>query len=428
MSMFAPSEILLPKEGVDLQKWAALACDQFTSQPEYWKEAEDFVGDAPSMLKLMLPEVYLDKPDTQARIDKIYEDMDKALVDTLLQKIKGFIYVERTMESGAVRQGLVGSVDLEAYSYEKGAVCGIRPSENTVIERIPPRLAVRRKASIESPHILMLIDDNKETVIEPLAAKKDSLKKVYDLDLMLGGGRLRGWAIENTADYEAIEKSLDALLDKAAFCNRYGVGENCPPFCMAVGDGNHSLASAKALWEEIKPTLSAEEQKTHPARFCLVELENIQSPAIEVESIHRVIFNAPYEDITAAAKAYAQKKGLDVVEGEAEGQTFTIVGGGKRKVITVKNPVHPLAAGSFEDFWADFAPGHAGAEVDYVHGEDSVDELVAKKNATGVLLPDFNKSDLFRGVALGGVLPKKTFSMGHAKEKRYYMECRKIRK
>ncbi len=429
MSMFAPSEILLPKEGIDLQKWAALACDQFTSQPEYWQEAEDFVGDAPSMLKLMLPEVYLEKPDTESRIDAIYEEMDKALEETLLQKINGYIYVERTMENGAIRQGLVGCVDLEAYSYEKGAQCNIRPSENTVIERIPPRLAVRRKASIESPHILMLIDDVKASVIEPFAAKKEALKKVYDVDLMLEGGLLQGWAIEAQADYDAIDAALEALLDKDDFYGRYeGVQSVCKPFSMAVGDGNHSLASAKALWEEIKPTLSKEEQESHPARFCLLELENIQSPAIEVESIHRVIFNETEENIKAAAKAYAEKNALEVVDGEAEGQTFVVVGKGARKTFTVKNPVHPLPAGSFEAFYAEFAKNHPGAEVDYVHGEDAVQELVDKKNATGVLLPEFNKSDLFRGVALGGVLPKKTFSMGHAREKRYYMECRKINK
>ncbi len=429
MSMFAPSEILLPKEGVDLQKWAALACDQFTSQPEYWKDAEDFVGDAPSMLKLMLPEVYLEKPDTDARIDAIYEEMDKALEDTLLQKINGYIYVERTMENGAIRQGLVGCVDLEAYSYEKGAQCNIRPSENTVIERIPPRLAVRRKASIESPHILMLIDDVKETVIEPFAAKKQSLKMVYDVDLMLEGGLLQGWAIEDEADYQALDAALEALLDKDAFYSRYeGVKGTCDPFNMAVGDGNHSLASAKALWEEIKPTLSAEEQESHPARFCLLDLENIQSPAIEVESIHRVIFNESYANIKENAKAYAEKNGLEIVEGEAEGQTFVVVSKGVRKTITVKNPVHPLPAGSFEAFYAEFEKAYSGAEVDYVHGEYAVLELVEKKDATGILLPEFVKSDLFRGVALGGVLPKKTFSMGHAREKRYYMECRKIKK
>ena len=427
MPMFAPSDILLPKDGTDMQKWAALACDQFTSQPEYWKEAEDFVGDAPSMLKLMLPEVYLDKPDTQKRIDQIYVEMDKALKETLTKHIPGYIYVERTMESGAVRQGLMGCVDLEAYSYEKGAKCGIRPSENTVIERIPPRLAVRRKASIESPHILMLIDDVEQTVIEPLAKKKDGLAKVYDVDLMLGGGRLRGWAIEDKADFAAIDKALENLLEPEAFCKKYGLSDGKDAFCMAVGDGNHSLASAKALWEEIKPTLSAEEQKDHPARFCLLELENVQSPAIEVESIHRVIFNEKYEDVAAAAKAWFAKKGLEVVEGEADGQTFGIVWNGGRKTITLKNPPHPLPAGSFEEFWADFAPAHKGAEVDYVHGADAVEELVAK-GAVGVMLPEFEKGDLFRGVALGGVLPKKTFSMGHAKEKRYYMECRKIRK
>ena len=427
MSVFKPSDILLPKEGTDLAKWAVLACDQFTSQPEYWQEAEAYVAGAPSMLHLMLPEVYLDKEDTETRIERIYPAMDEALDSILTKVVPGFVYVERTMESGAVRQGLVGSVDLEGYSYEKGNPCDIRPSENTVVERIPPRLAVRRRAGIESPHILMLIDDKGETVIEPLAKKKGSLQQVYDIDLMLGGGRLAGWAVTDPADFAAIDKALDALLDDGAFCGKYGVASGSKAFCMAVGDGNHSLASAKALWEEVKKTLSPEEQENHPARYCLVELENVQSPAIEVESIHRVIFNVKPEEISKAAKAWAEKKGLRVHEGAGDGQTFTVVTQSGRKEITVENPPSPLAAGTFEAFYADFEKDHPEAEVDYVHGEDAVMELVAK-GATGVMLPDFDKSDLFRGVALGGVLPKKTFSMGHAREKRYYMECRKIRK
>lgn len=430
MPLFAPSEILLPQEGTDIGRWAVVACDQYTSQPEYWEKAEALVGTAPSTLRIILPEVYLEGPDTAERTVKIHTAMRQYLETVLTKSVQGFVYLERTMDSGAVRQGLVGSVDLEEYSYEPGADCHIRPSENTVLERIPPRLAVRRDAALESPHILMLIDDAAKTVIEPLAGKKDGLAPLYDQELMLGGNRIQGWAVTDPADIAAILAAVEKLDEPEAFARRYGAADRAP-FAMAVGDGNHSLASAKALWEEIKPGLSVAERTDHPARYCLVELENIQSPAIEIESIHRVIFGADPASLLKAAAAFASTFGeeLKPLEGAVPkgAQLFRILHEGRETAFTVANSPWPLAAGTFEAFMAAYTETRPGIKVDYIHGEDSVAQLT-QQGALGVLLPPFEKDDLFRGVALGGVLPKKTFSMGHANEKRYYLECRRIQR
>ncbi len=450
MELFHPADILLPGEGADMAKWAVVACDQFTSQPEYWQKAEAFVGSAPSTLRIILPEVYLGGTDEAQRIADIHAAMQTYANDVLTKKRNGYVYVERTMQSGAVRQGLVGCVDLEAYNYERGANPPIRPSENTVKERIPPRVAVRRGGCLESPHIIMLIDDPDETVIEPVCAAKGGLEQVYDIDLMEDGGLVRGWAVTDAAQVAGINVAIAALGDAGRFERMYG---NAEPFTMAVGDGNHSLASAKALWEETKTGLSAAELASHPGRYCLVELENIQSPAIEIEPIHRVVFGADSTDALKAALAFAAENGCDVrVENGPDGlaekvadlkkaagvgaedrqgdvlasQVFQIVYGGGRFTLHLENPKNPLAAGSVEDFLNAYLKDHGGVEVDYVHGDDHVASLVAGGNCFGIILPPFEKGDLFMGVANGGVLPKKTFSMGHATEKRYYIECRRI--
>lgn len=416
-----PAEILLPAPGTNYEKWAVLACDQFTSQPEYWEKASELVGQAPSTLRIILPEVYLEEPGVKQRIEQIHEKMQEYLQAPLQAKPAGYVYVERTLPSGVVRQGLVGTVDLEDYSYEKGAAPRIRPSENTVVERIPPRLAVRRGASLESPHILMLADDVDFAIIEPLAAHKDNMLLLYDVELMQDGGHIKGWAVTQQQNVDAIAAGLAKLEEESRYAQLYGA--TGAPFAFAVGDGNHSLATAKALWEEIKPTLTPQQQQTHPARYCLVELENVQSPAIEIEPIHRVVFGAKGEDFTQAFKAFAQKAGGGV---QPQGQQqFTVVFGAHLQSFGVNNLPHPLAVGTLEAFLQEYLLANPELRVDYVHGEDAVREL-AQKDAVGVLLPPFEKSDLFRGVALGGVLPKKTFSMGHANEKRYYLECRKI--
>lgn len=419
-AVFGPAEILLPEEA-GLNRWAVLACDQFTSEPEYWQQAEAYVGAQPSTLRIVLPEVYLEEEGTPRRIQDIHAAMEEYLQHTLTRKVQGYVYVERTFEDGSVRQGLVGMVDLEEYAYEKGAKPRIRPSENTVVERIPPRLAVRRNACLESPHILMLADDPAQTIIEPLAAQKASLPLLYDTELMLGGGHICGWAVTEPGLLQQVENALAALEAPARFIELYGTSPDEPPFALAVGDGNHSLATAKAAWEEMKPTLSQQEKETHPARFCLVELENIQSPANVIEPIHRVIFGAQPGIIEEFAEFVKQTEGAVC----APPQSFVLLQGTTETTITAQNPVLPIAAATAEAFIEQYCAARSEVRIDYVHGDDSVRQLVAQ-GAAGILLPDFEKKDLFRGVALGGVLPKKTFSMGHATQKRYYLECRKI--
>ncbi len=421
--ILAPARILLPREGVDLSRWAVLACDQFTSQPDYWQRVRDYVGDAPSCLDLILPEVYLNEPDVDRRIDAIHRAMAAAQADILTRAVDGFLFLRRTTASG-VREGLVAAVDLEQYSYAPGERPRIRPTERTVTERIPPRLAVRRGAPLECPHILMLADDPGNTLLGPLSAAADRSAPLYDTPLMFGGGRIAGWAVTDPA---LIEGAIAAV---EAFARRPGP-DGQPPIALAVGDGNHSLATAKAWWEEVKKGLSPAETAAHPARYCLVEIENIHDPAIRFEPIHRAVFGANAdalpEEMTRffAAQGAALRTGPQAADAGAAAQRFTLLAGGRRLDCALTGSPAPLCVGSIEAFLADWLSSHPGARVDYIHGEDSLAALAAA-GAVGLLLPPFEKADLFRGVYLGGVLPKKTFSMGHAEEKRYYLECRAI--
>lgn len=420
-NIFTHAKILLPADGTDMQKWCALACDQFTSEPEYWQNAEKLAENAPSTLHITLPEVYLGKDGVDARIEKIHENMREYEKSVLTKSVDGFVLVRRTTKNGA-RIGVVGAVDLEKYSYEKGAMPLIRPSENTVVDRIPPRLAVRTGAPLEAPHILMLIDDDKKAIIEPLLANADKLNKLYDTDLMLGGGHIEGWAITDKAQIEALEAAVMALSEQKYFDEKYPAAKGQKPLAIAVGDGNHSLATAKAHWENVKKTLSAQEIEKHPARFALVELENIHDEAIEIEPIHRVIFGTDARTFDMEFSAFLSRHGSSV----GSGQRFIIVDKKDDRPVHAKNCPAPLAVGTLEMFLTQFCAEHDGVTVDYIHGEDSVRKICAANKAVGVILPDFAKSDLFKGVVLGGVLPKKTFSMGEATEKRYYLECRKI--
>ena len=423
---FAPAHILLPSEQVPLEQWGCIACDQFTSDRSYWQRAEETAAGSPSTLNLILPEVYLEDGDADARVKKIHATMQDYAKNVLTRAVDGFIYVERTEQSGRVRQGLVGRVDLEAYSYRRGEKCTVRPSECTVESRIPPRMKVRTGAALETPHIMMLADDPDCTLIEPIAAHKDSLPKVYEGELMLGGGHLRGWAVEDPALIAGIDAALAALADPAAFARRWPAAKGQQPMVLAVGDGNHSLATAKAYWEELKPTLSEEQRRTHPARWCLAEVCNVHSPAIEIEPIHRVVFGVDAKELYAALDAWDQQQGSSTTMSD---QRLRLADAHGESAVALANPPAPLTVGSVEAFLADFLPAHPGVTVDYIHGESTALALASDpaKPATAILLPDFAKADLFKGVVLGGVLPRKTFSMGHAEEKRYYIECRRIK-
>ena len=422
---FTAADILLPAAGVPLDPWACIAVDQFTSQPEYWQRAEHLADGKPSTLHIVLPEAYLGTPQEAERVASIRRTMEEYRKSVLTRKVHGYVYVERTQMDGTVRQGLVGAVDLDAYDYAKGSKPAIRPSESTVVERIPPRLKVRRGATLETPHVMMLADDADCTLIEPIGLMKNQLPPLYDGELMLGGGHLRGWAVEDPALIAGIDAALAALADPAAFARRWPAAKGQQPMVLAVGDGNHSLATAKAYWEELKPTLSEEQRRTHPARWCLAEVCNVHSPAIEIEPIHRVVFGVGAKELYAALDAWDQQQGSSTTMSD---QRLRLADAHGESAVALANPPAPLTVGSVEAFLADFLPAHPGVTVDYIHGESTALALASDpaKPATAILLPDFAKADLFKGVVLGGVLPRKTFSMGHAEEKRYYIECRKI--
>lgn len=424
---FGPAEILLPREDIPLEQWACLACDQFTSQPEYWQKARQAAAGGPSALDLVLPEAFLGAPDEAQRIKAVHAAMREYRTKVLTNVVKGYVYLERRTQSG-VRQGLVGVVDLEAYSYQPGAESPVRPTEQTVPERIPPRLAVRRGAVLETPHVMLLLDDAGRPVLSALAGQKARMRPVYAGRLMLGGGSIEGFAVEEPGLVGEITEAVAGCGSRDYFDRRWPSAAGRPPLAIAVGDGNHSLATAKACWEELKATLPAERQKDHPARFCLAELCSLHSPAIGIEPIHRVLFGANYASVLLALTEYSDYTGAGLCAGARAAdcvQTMRILCGGKEVPLGFAHPREPLAVGSLEAFVQRYLAGHAEVRVDYVHGEKAVRGL-AQKGAVGFLLPPFAKSDIFKGVVQGGVLPRKSFSMGHPEEKRYYLECRSL--
>lgn len=413
-TLFTPADILLPK-GVDLEKWSVVACDQFTSQPDYWEEAARRVGDAPSALHLIFPEVYLEDGDTGTRIDAINGAMEQNLAQGIFQELNDvFIYVERTLPTGAVRRGLVGKLDLEAYDFSPDSQSPVRPTEGTVESRLPPRIRVRENAPLELPHIMVLIDDPKRSVIEPLQAEKAALTPVYSFQLGENGGKISGWSIQG----EKTAQLTGAL--SALFASESARGGKAPVH-IAVGDGNHSLATAKSCYEALKKKLPEEEWRSHPARWALVELVNVHDEGLEFEPIHRVLFDTdPEALLTDLKKAYPCADGK-----LPEGQAFEWVYGGKRGWLTITEPPCQIAVGSLQRFLDGWLEAHAG-RIDYIHGDDAVLALAAKPGAIGFLLPSMDKGELFPTVQLDGALPRKTFSMGSAEEKRYYLEARKI--
>lgn len=411
MNVFLPADILLPQTA-DLQKWAVIACDQFTSNAAYWDRVRANAADAPSAMHLILPEVDLNTPQEAAQLEEIKRSMQHYLEDGVFRCYShAFIYVERTLQSGAVRKGLVGMVDLEAYDYNPGSVSPIRATEKTVVSRIPPRMRVRRNASMELPHVLMLCDDHENMLLGPVEAEKTAFPLIYDFDLMEDGGHISGWLLQG-APVDAFEARLTAYT--AQLDSKY---QDLPgiPMVFAVGDGNHSLATAKACYEELKTAHPDEDLSRHPARYALVELENIHDDAQVFESIHRVLFHTDPQKLLRDLAPWCAPNGYPV-------HWFT---GTQDGTIYLDRSRSQLAVGvlqSFLDGWMQDNPG----ELDYIHGESELRALAGAEDAIGFLLPAMEKSQLFRGVIADGVLPRKTFSMGHAKEKRYYLEGRMI--
>lgn len=417
---FYPADILLPKNA-DMNKWAVVACDQFTSEPEYWQRVEKTVGDAPSTLRLILPEANLKAPNVDEFIDDINASMDSYLKGDVFETLKdSLIYIERSQSDGKIRHGLIGMVDLDQYDFTPGSGALIRATEGTVLERIPPRAKVRRNAPIELPHVMLLIDNPEKTVIEPLTAAADSMEKVYDFDLMENGGHIKGYKLSD-AQIDAVADALEGLCADDAMKAKYNVS-GVAPLLFAVGDGNHSLATAKACYEEQKKGKTPEEYLALPARYALVEVVNNHDDALQFEPIHRVLFDVDHEKFMAEF----QKFYPGAHEGKGEGHVIEFVWEGVDKFITVPDPKVQLAVGTLQAFIDEYLKKFGG-EVDYIHGDEVTKELGAKKGNMGFLLPAMGKEQLFKTVMADGVLPRKTFSMGHAQDKRYYVEARKIR-
>ena len=395
MRVFTPADILLPRVD-DMTKWSCIACDQFTAEPEYWREAERIVGSEPSTLRLMLPEAWLGVRDSAAETRKIYAAMKDYVNRGIFRTVEdSFIYVERTLPSGAVRRGLVGKLDLECYDWAPGSATPVRATEGTVESRLPARVEVRRGATLEMPHIMVFIDDPENAVI-PSAAGGEAL---YDFELMLGGGHIRGSRVTG----EAAER-LTAALEAPEGAVRF-----------AMGDGNHSLAAAKRCWEQIKRNLPEPELETHPARYALAEIVNIHDEAVTFEPIHRVLLETvPRGFIEEAAARLPRGKG----------QAVTLLAGRREMEIETGMPLGALVA-LVDELLGDWRREHGG-EPDYIHGDEEARALGGKPSSVGVLLPRLEKAELFPYITEHGPYPKKSFSIGHARDKRYYLECRAI--
>lgn len=433
-------DILLPSREVSYSTWSVVACDQYTSQPEYWESVEKLVGENPSTLRLIFPEVYLEGDDGPSRIEAIRETMQSYMDKSILRPLApGFVFLDRQTSHAASRKGLMVTIDLETYDYKPGAQSLVRATEGTVLDRLPPRIKIREKAPLELPHIMILIDDPERTVIEPLVQHTESMEKIYDVDLMMQGGHVTGYHITNQNITDQIYAGLERLAQPQVFQNKYGVGDEQGILLFAVGDGNHSLATAKACWEQLKPTLPAESINDHPARYALVELVNVHDEGLQFEPIHRVVFNVKAENLLNAWTA----TGANVSQQRfASFETACSFAAGKRGegihavpfvdsdgfgVLTMSSPQLNLEVGTLQSFLDNYLKSHPEMKVDYIHGDDVVKNLGAQKGNMGFFLPAMEKTELFRTVILDGVLPRKTFSMGEAEEKRFYLECRKIR-
>lgn len=413
---FKNADILIPNETIDMSKWAVIACDQYTSEPEYWNETEKNVGGNPSTLRLILPEIYLESDDVAQRTENIHSIMDKYLSDGIFTEYKNaMVYVERIQSNGIVRKGLIGAIDLEEYDFNKGSTSQVRATEATVIERIPPRIKVRQGAGLELPHIMILIDDPDNTVIE--GVDKSAMIKLYDTELMQNGGSISGYLVPE-AEQERIDKALSALADPDTFNKKYNL-TNSPVLLYAMGDGNHSLATAKEFYEQLKKANPDKDFSNHPARYALAEIVNLHSDALKFEAIYRLVYDVDCDRlITGLTEALA------LSDKEAE-QWVEIICNGEDKKLYIHNTSSNLSVGSLQNYLDGYIKENGG-KIDYIHGIDNVKSLAEKHNGIAFILPDMDKSQLFPTVIKDGALPRKTFSMGHADDKRFYIEARKI--
>lgn len=394
--------IYLPKTGTDMHAYSVIACDQFTSQKEYWDELKEMIGNKLSTFHMIYPEAYLETTNEEEYIKEINGNISRYLAnDELVDIGESFILVERITSYGTKRLGLVISIDLEEYSYKRGVPCSIKASEATIVERIPPRLKIRKDAPIELPHTLLLFDDIKKTIVEPLYEKRDSLPLLYDFELNQNGGHIRGYLIRD------VEKVIQ-LFNELYIKNNNGL-------MFVVGDGNHSLATAKAHWENIKVGFTPSEKKNHPARYALVEANNIYDDGIIFEPIHRLLFNVGEEFLSILSNACSGDSKIAAYSKNT----------GKTAIKCPKNAAN--AYKMVQDFIDAYLANHLDTKIDFIHDESSLIELADKnKNSVAIIMPAIGKGDIFEFVAKDQVLPRKSFSMGHASEKRYYLEAKKI--
>ncbi len=431
-------EILLPKADVDLYRWAVIACDQYTSEPEYWRAVDQLVADQPSTLRLIFPEVFLEDDDGDQRIDEINSSMMSYLAEGILETLgPGFVLVDRKTSHVASRKGLMVALDLEAYDYRPGTKTMIRATEGTIVDRLPPRIRVRENAALELPHIMVLIDDPDKTVIEPLFDAE--IEPVYDFELMQNSGHLKGWKINQPELLTQISRALEQLADKTRFQQRYDVDDD-EVMLYAMGDGNHSFATAKAIWEKLKEDADdPADVMDHPARYALVELVNVHDPGLEFEAIFRVVFNVDVDELFNRVRDYFRKEDtpceVEVCENlpdataaaaKFEGHAIPFVSEQGYGVLKIFNPSLTLEVATLQNFLDDYLAEHADARIDYIHGEEAVTRLGGQQGNIGFYLPSISKHDLFRTIVRDGALPRKTFSMGEADEKRFYLEARKI--
>ena len=425
-------KILLPRPGIDLTKWAVIACDQFTSEPEYWRQVEQIVGEAPSTYNLILPEVFLGTPQVAARIQATRQAMQEYLGQGLLQEQDGLVLVERSV-GGKTRRGLMLALDLERYDFHPGSQSLIRATEGTILERLPPRIKIRQGAPLELPHILVLIDDPHCTVIEPLLEKRSALQPLYNFELMLGSGHLSGSLVSRPEQQAQVTGALEQLAQPGSFSSRYGVSAGKGVLLFAMGDGNHSLATAKAIWDTIRQTAGPD----HPARYALVEIENVHDDGLSFEPIHRVLFDVK-EDLQAAMQRHFgagvhfapcanRAEMVARVSRQAGGQQTTgVLTPAGCGVVVFDRPTSNLPVGTLQPFLDSWLKQGQASKIDYIHGDEIVYKLAAQPGNLAFYLPAMPKKDLFKTVILDGVLPRKTFSMGEAREKRFYMEARRI--
>ncbi|SHJ43626.1 Protein of unknown function [Malonomonas rubra DSM 5091] len=432
-------KILLPKPGTDMQKWAVIACDQYTSDRTYWQRLEEQTKGSLSTLPLIFPEVYLEDDDAEARIKSINQQMDAYLADgSLVEQQEGFILIDRKTCEVESRKGLIVALDLDQYDYNKGAQSLIRATEGTILDRLPPRIKVRENAPIELPHIMVLIDDPQRTVIEPLF--NEDLETVYDFELLENGGHLKGYRIDQPELINKIAAALENLADPGAYKAKYNVDDAVMLY--AMGDGNHSFATAKAIWERLKEeAVDKEAIMQHPARYALVELVNVHDPGLEFEAIHRVLFNVDVEQLKAEMESFFAERGTpmtftacaDLAEAEAvadkanNAHAFPVVFSGQFGVCSVAKPEFTLVVATLQAFLDKFLAENSAAKVDYIHGTQPVTDLGSAADGAGFYLPSISKHDLFKTIVFDGALPRKTFSMGEADEKRFYLECRAIK-